>query len=246
MRLRISAFVTCALLLFGVRAPAAEPTLPPFHAALRDARAIHALLAAAVAAPDPQHPSLGASLATYAKNTGTDPARHEGFEAASRRIVAGLPAEKISPAATGQRLTALADMLSAQLRSLEALRLDLRPDNFSSVAPALHATALLARFHVRRIHAAVHYNLFLRSQRLAELYAATLDAQAGLAHWRDLVALLGDRETLTFGTPPVVVQGAWRAELTRLEFDFKDLEAMCCPPDDSWVREKVWSPATTP
>ncbi len=246
MRLLFSAFVVCALILFDANAPAAEPTLPPFHAALRDARDIHTLLAAAVAAPDPLHPSLGASLATYAKNTGTDPARYEGFEAASRRIVAGRPAEKISPAATGQRLTALADSLAAHLRSLEALRLDLRPDNFSSVAPALHATALLARFHVRRIHASVHYNLFLRSQRLAELYAATLDAQAGLAHWRDLVALVGDREAFTFGTPPVTVRGAWRAELTRLEFDYKDLEAMCCPPDDSWVREKVWSPATTP
>lgn len=246
MRPLFSAFVVCALILFGVRAPAAEPTLPPFHAALRDARAIHTLLAAAVAAPDPLHPSLGTPLATYAKNTGTDPARYEGFEAAARRIVAGRPAEKIAPDATGHRLTALADSLAAHLRSLEALRLDLRPDNFSSAAPVLHATALLARFHVRRIHAAIHYNLFLRGQRLAELYAATLDAQAALAHWRDLVALLGDRDTLSFGTPPIILRGAWRAELARLEFDYKDLEAMCCPPDDAWIREKVWSPATTP
>jgi hypothetical protein len=246
MRLLFSCFFAAALFLSGVRASAAEPTLPPFHAALRDARAIHTLLAAAIAAPDPLHPSLGTPLATYAKNTGTDPVRYEGFEAASRRIVAGRPAEKIAPDATGQRLTAIADSLAAHLRSLEALRLDLRPDNFSSAAPVLHATALLARFHVRRIHAAIHYNLFLRGQRLAELYAATLDAQAALAHWRDLVALLGDRETLTFGTPPLTLRGAWRAELARLEFDYKDLEAMCCPPDESWVREKVWSPATTP
>ncbi len=246
MRPLFSAFVVCALILFGVRAPAAEPTLPPFHAALRDARAIHTLLAAAIAAPDPLHPSLGTPLATYAKNTGTDPARYEGFEAAARRIVAGRPAEKIAPDATGHRLTALADSLAAHLRSLEALRLDLRPDNFSSAAPVLHATALLARFHVRRIHAAIHYNLFLRGQRLAELYAATLDAQAALAHWRDLVVLLGDRDTLSFGTPPIILRGAWRAELARLEFDYKDLEAMCCPPDDAWIREKVWSPATTP
>jgi hypothetical protein len=246
MRLLFSAFVACALVLLGVRAPAAEPTLAPFHAALRDARAIHALLAAAIAAPDPLHPSLGASLATYAKNTGTDPARYEGFEAASRRIIAGRPAEKTTPDGTSHRLTSLADSLAAHLRSLDALRLDLRPDEFAAAAPVLHATAHLARFHARRIHAAIHYNLFLRSQRLAELYAATLDAQAALALWRDLVALHGDRETLTFGTPPLSLQGRWRAELTRLEFDYKDLEAMCCPPDEAWVREKVWTPTPPP
>lgn len=246
MRLLFSAFAACALVLLGVRAPAAEPTLPPFHAALRDARAIHALLAAAIAAPDPLHPSLGARLATYAKNTGTDPARYEGFEAASRRIVAGRPAEKIAPDATSHRLTALADSLATHLGSLEALRLDLRPDNFAAAAPVLHATAHLARFHARRIHAAIRYNLFLRSQRLAELYAATLDAQAALAHGRDLVALLGDRETLSFGTPALTVHGAWRAELARLEFDYKDLEAMCCPPDEAWAREKVWTPTPPP
>ena len=98
--------------------------------------------------------------------------------------------------------------------------------------------------HARRAIAAVHYNLFLRGRRLAELYAATLDTQTALGFWRELVALVGDREELTFGAPPFTLRGSWRAELTRLEFDYKDLEAMCCPPDESWLREKVWSPAT--
>ncbi len=231
------------LLLIGSGLRAAAPALRPLDAAQHDAREILALLAAAVAAPDPARPALGATLAAYAKNLGGDASRHEGFEAAARRILAGGTTTLLTPDATSLRLAALADSILETLRTLDALRADLRPDNFSPTALGLRAVAHLARYHARRILAAVHYNLFLRGQRLAELYAATLETKAALESWREFVALVGDRDALRFGTPAVALRGAWRAELTRLEFDYQDLEAMCCPPDASWLHEKVWSPA---
>lgn len=231
------------LLLLGHRVRAAAPALRPLDAAQRDAGEILALLAAAVAAPDPAHPALGATLAVYAKNLGTDASHYEGFESAARRILAGGTTPLLAPDTTSLRLAALADSILETLRDFDALRADLRPDNFSTTSLGLRTVAHLARYHARRILAAVHYNLFLRSQRLAELYAATLETKAALAIWHELVTVVGDRDTLTFGTPPVTLRGTWRAELTRLEFDYKDLEAMCCPPDASWLHEKVWSPA---
>lgn len=231
------------LLLLGSGLRAAAPAVLPLDAAQRDAQEILALLAAAIAAPDPAHPALGATLATYAKNLGADPSRHEGFESAARRILAGGTTPLLPPDTTSLRLAELADSILETLRRLDALRADLRPDNFSTTAVGLHAVAHLARYHARRILAAVHYNLFLRGQRLAELYAATLETKAALEIWRELVALVGNRDTLAFGTPSITLRGAWRDELARLEFDYRDLEAMCCPPDESWVREKVWSPA---
>lgn len=223
---------------------AGEPALLPLSAAQRDAREILTLLSAAIAAPDSIHSSLGATLAAYAKNTGTEPTRYENFEETSRRILAGRPATKIPPDATSLRLATLADSILETLRQLEAVRADLRPEHFAATALGLRAVAHLAHYHAHRILAAVRYSLFLRGQSLAELYAATLETKTTLATWRELVALLGDRESLSFGVPSLTLRGAWRAELTRLEFDYKDLEAMCCPPDESWLRVKVWTPAT--
>lgn len=248
--MRLPPFVAAISLLLSLvslsahQTRAAEPSALPLAAAQRDAHEILALLATAIAAPDPARPALGATLAAYAKNTGTDPVRHETLEESSRRILAGHPATKIPPDATSHRLALLAEAILETLRTLEATRADLRPDHFATTALGLRAVAHLARYHARRILAAVHYNLFLRGQRLAELYAATLDTQTSLAIWRELVALFGARETVTFGQPALTLTGDWRAELTRLEFDYKDLEAMCCPPDESWLREKVWTPAS--
>ncbi len=240
---RLLAVALGLLLLGSVLARASAATPLPFDAAQRDARDIVTLITDAVGAHDPIHPSLGPTLALYAQNTGTAPSLHEGFEAAARRILAGTPAPRLTPDATSRRLNALADSLLDSLRTIEGTRADLQPADYAASALQLRAAALLARYHARRIIAAVHYSLFLRGQRLAELYAATVDTKASLEIWRELSVLLGERTTLTFGTPPVSLRGNWRAELNRLEFDYKDLEAMCCPPDESWVREKVWTPA---
>ena len=229
--------------LLGLGLHAGEPSVPPLTAAQRDAHAVFALLAAAVAAPDPAHPSLGATLALYAKNSGTDASRYEGLEPAARRILAGTTTTLVAPESTSQRLFDLAESILAHLRTVAATRADLQPADFATTSLGLRATAQLARYHARRLLAAVHYNLFLRGRRLAELYAATLDTKTALDTWSELVALLGTRETVTFGHPALTLRGAWGAELIRLEFDYRDLEAMCCPPDESWLHEKVWSPS---
>jgi|GEM_PF-3278187 len=235
--------VLCSFALSAHEARAAESAPLSLDVAQRDAHEVIALLATALAAPDPAHPSLGATLALYAKNAGTDASRYEGLEPAARRILAESTTSLRTPESTSQRLAELAESLQAHGRTIGALRADLQPPDFASLSLGLRATAHLARFHSHRILAAVHYNLFLRGRRLAELYAATLETKTALDTWSELVALVGTRETFTFGQPPLTLHGAWGAELVRLQFDYRDLEAMCCPPDESWLHEKVWSPA---
>lgn len=234
-------------------APAA---LVDLRATLQRASEILPLLAAAVhpgvGAPDPAawaaQPLLGASLSTYAKNTGADPRRFESFEEASRRILAGTTPLRRAPEATSRWLDESATLLLATVRSAEAVPSAQRPPAFDAAVADVKVLALYARFHARRVLAAVHYNLFLRSQRLAELYAATLDARACLVIWRELVAAVGDRAGLTFPVGPqtVTVRAAWREELIRLGYDVTDLEAQCCPPDEAMLTEKVWTPAPAP
>ncbi len=230
-------------------APVALPDLPD---TLQRATEILPLLGAAVhadiSAPDSTawaaHPLLGNSLSAYAKNTGRDPHQFETTEAAARRILAatkptGQPAE-----VTARWFDDTATALLAVARAAEAIPGASRSPGFDHSLQEIKILAHLSRFHARRLLAAIHYNLFLRGQRLAELYAATLDSRTCLELWRDLVTAAGDRPEFTFphGTATVTLHPAWREELARLTFDVTDLEAQCCPPDEAMLQEKVWTP----
>lgn len=180
-----------------------------------------------VAAPDPLRSSLGPNMADYANNPGADSQGHESFIEAARRIVAsGTPDTRRAPDATSLWLDETAGALLGTVRAADAAGLS------GEASADLRARALLARFHARRMLAAVHYNLFKRSLRLAELVAATYGEKDAVIVWRELVATLPDH--------PLAAE--WRAELRRLEIGLKELEEQCCPPDEALLREKVWEP----
>lgn len=223
---------------------------PPLAAAvapgLDRADAVHRVLLAAFApsAGWTRGHALGGNLADYAGNEGLVPAEFEGFIAAARRILAGEPPTRHAPAATGRWLEAAATQLHTAARSAESAAGAPRSPELAALAADLRLTAQLARFHARRAAAAVHYNLFKRGLKLAELVAATYAEKDALAAWRDLVALA--EAPLPPGAPPrdPRLLAHWRAELRRVEASYKDLEEQCCPPDEAVMREKVWSPAT--
>lgn len=188
--------------------------------------------------------ALGGNLAAYAGNPGLAPAEFEGFIAAARRILAAEPPAGHTPAATARWLDAAASHLDAAARNAESAAGASPPPALAALAADLRLTAQLARFHARRAIAAVHYNLFLRGLKLAELVAATYAEKDALAAWRDLVTLAA--ADLPPGAPPrdPHLLAHWRAELRRVEASYKDLEEQCCPPDEAVLREQVWSPAT--
>ncbi|MEY2879309.1 MAG: hypothetical protein RLZZ15_1689, partial [Verrucomicrobiota bacterium] len=223
----------------------------PLATALHRAAQVLPLLAASSCFPGGAAPadhsraecqSLGPSLDAYAKNTGPDPARYENFAEASRRILAGGATAKRTPDLVALELDALADAILADTRAAE--RAFAQPASSAGPAPAknpaaasrpaadfaatitdLKILAQLARFHARRSIAAVHYNLFKRGLRLAELLAATYQSREVTAAWRELVALARTRPDTT----PDATRH-WADELVKLEYDLKDLEAQCCPP----------------
>lgn len=174
--------------------------------------------------------SLGANLADYANNIGRDPARYEPLVEAARRILAGDRTPKQPPDATSHTLAKSATALLAALAST--------PAPPPADAAELRLTAHLARFHAQRIIAAVHYNLFKRGLRLAELLAATAREKEAVASWREAVAVA------TAGK--LASAPALRAELKQLELNLKELEEQCCPPDEAILKEKVWQPSGNP
>ena len=190
--------------------------------------------------------SLGAALADYANNEGSDPEQFENFVEAAKRIVAGGTTAKRTPDATSRWFDETAD---AVLASVQAAVANAGPNpgrEFEATVTDLRILAHLARFHARRSIAAVHYNLFKRSLRLAELVAATFAEKDAVAAWRALVAAAGDRYSfdLAMGARNHRLAGHWRDELKDLEAGLAELEAQCCPPDEAVMKEKVWQPAT--
>jgi hypothetical protein len=187
------------------------------------------------------------SLAEYANNEGTDTEQFESFAEAARRILADGTTSKRTPDATSRWFDATADAILAAVSAAETKIGQRRTKEFDSTVTDLRILAQLARFHARRAIAAVHYNLFKRGLKLGELLAATLTEKEAVAAWRELVAVASDRYSfdLAMGARPYNLCGHWRNELANLEFDFKELEAQCCPPDEATTKEKVWSPSTT-
>ena len=185
-----------------------------FPLALHSAGApeVHALIRAAIGQP-PAGP-----LADYANSAGDDLARYESFVEAARRIVAGGAAARQSPDITALQLNRLAETL------------------LRSTAPSDLIAGYLARFHARRAVAAVRYNLFQRSLRLAELVAATYGEKEAVAAWRDIVTVAELAQHPAAAT--------FRRELKLLEASLKDLEEQCCPPDEAILKQPVWQPAT--
>ena len=190
--------------------------------------------------------ALGASLADYANNEGTDTEQFENFIDAAKRILAGGTTSKRTPEVTSRWFNETADAIFATVRAAETAAGQKRSLEFDATVTDLKLLAQLARFHAHRSLAAVHYNLFKRGLKPGELVAATSAERAAVAAWRELVAIAGDRYApdLAMGARNHHLCGHWRDELKRLEVSLKELEKQPPPPETAVLKEKIWTPAT--
>lgn len=248
-----------AILALATAGAAPAPTAPPaVNAAFFDGlgaaaaplrravpaaeRIIGIVLTAVVpgAADAPSGWARGATLARYAAAETGDPRRMESTREYSRRLLAGRPADRL----TADDLIALlnADAETIRAACLEAAGTEGGPAATAAV-PDLQVIACLGRFHALRLGAAVHYNLFLRAQRLAELVAATYVEKEAVLRWRELMTAVAAADHAGPRVRPLRLQSDWAADLTRLEASARDLEAQCCPPAPELLREKTWQPA---
>lgn len=209
--------------------------------------AIHPSRMGAAARSWPERQSLGFNLSDYAQNEGLDPAQFESFADAAGRVLENGPTARRTPEATSRWFDAAADAILASVRAAEARIGRNRGKEFEATVADLQILAQLARFHARRILSAMHYNLFKRGLRLAELVAATYQEREVVAAWRELVAVAGDRYApdLAMGPRGHALSGHWRDELKLLEFNLRDLEEQCCPPEAATLKERVWKPTAS-
>lgn len=233
------AVIASVLLVSALGAARGNDATPRLAEARAQARQVTIVLADALSSPPApitrgrlERESLAGRLAHYAALPVGVPARHESMIEAARRILAGGTAAKRTPEQTLFQLDDLADKIFAAVDAAESAARTTGGAADEREFTELRTSAHIARFHARRIIAAMHYNLFLRGQRLAELVAATYAEKDVVEAWRQLTTLPASKE----------ITEARRAELKKLEASFKDLEDQCCPPDEAIMREKVWKP----
>jgi hypothetical protein len=190
--------------------------------------------------------SLGPSLPEYADNEGSDVELFESFARAAERILEGGATPKVTPDATSRWFEATARAVLDSVRAAESAVGERRSNEFDATITDLRILAQLARFHARRSLAAVHYNLFLRSQRPAELSAAARLEREALGEWRELVAISSDRYAfnLAMGACSKNLCGHWRDELAMLEANLTKLEAQSGATEQAPTTEPIWAPRT--
>jgi len=170
--------------------------------------------------------SLGAKLSEYARNTGSDIQQFESLEEAAQRIVNGGVTTRRTPDAVSRWFDETADAVLAQVKQAEKNIGSKRGNEFDSTMTDLRILANLARFHARRVPAAVHYNIFKLTGDVHEFDDAITGERDAIAAWRAIVEAAGDRYTfnLAMGLPNFNLAGHWRDELLKLENDLTQLE----------------------
>ena len=233
---------TSTALLFALtafpHAPAAAPAADSAETAARSIlRRIDLHLRAPAGEPAPGR-SGGNPLSRYAAAVTAAPIRIESTAEFARRALAGTPTARLTP-----------EVSAAFLRQQAATIIShTKPVAEESTLPVRHhdlrLISELGLFHARRLEAAIHYNLFLRGLRIAELVAATYAEKDAVEHWKKLVKITESApvEAASEWNRDLRISADWGAELVRLEASLRDLEEQCCPPDAAVLQERVWRP----
>jgi hypothetical protein len=164
-------------------------------------------------------------LPEYARAEGSDLCQFANFDEEARLLLDGGETAKIRPPATSQWFEQTADDV---LRLVTRIKTEGDPQNreLSSTITDLEILSNLARYHARRIPAAVYYCLFERTKDPAMLDSAIAHERIAIEAWRQIVRSAGDfyAYNLMMGVSTADLTGHWKDELVLLEQGEQKLE----------------------
>lgn len=173
-------------------------------------------------------------LPAYAKAEGSDPQQFLSFDEEAQLLLDGGETARIRPGANSRWFARTAADLLTLADQAERRKGDRPNPEFDSTLTDLRILAHLARFHARRIPAAVSYRLFERTQDTNALQYAIDREHVAIDAWRWLVTAAGDFYTddLMMGVRGANLCGHWKDELAALEAGLATLER----------RRREWKP----
>ncbi len=165
-------------------------------------------------------------LPAYAKAEGSDIQQFASFDEEAQLLLEGGETAKIRPAANSRWFVQAADAIVAAAEKAQRRIGTRRNQEFDSTVTDLKILASLARFHSRRIPAAVNYRLFEQTRDSHALDAAVAHERNAVEAWRQLVNDAGDfyAPDLMMGVRGANLCGHWKDELTALEKGLATLE----------------------
>jgi hypothetical protein len=166
-------------------------------------------------------------LPAYAQALPSDTEQFASLAEEAERRIAGGGSGKIRPQATSAWFEATAARVLELVDQAQALIDDHAGLEFAAVSADLRILAHLARYHARRIPAALHWLWFRHSGDRYELNDAIAHEEAAIGAWRDLVAAADDvyHHDLRMGRVDAGLGGHWRDELAALERGLAALRA---------------------
>jgi hypothetical protein len=165
-------------------------------------------------------------LPAYAKAEGSDIQQFANFDEEAELLLRHEQTAKIRPAQNSHWFAQTADEVEKQVVQAVSQVGEHRNKEFDSTVTDLKILACLARFHARRIPAAVSYRLFERTKDAQALDDAISYERAAMEAWRQLVAAAGDfySNDLMMGVRGAGLCGDWKDELGALEHGLTALE----------------------
>lgn len=165
-------------------------------------------------------------LPAYANAEGSDIQQFLSFNQAASNRLSGSFSAKLHPEQNSAWFQRTAEEITESIRKAERAAPKPHSPEFITTITDLKILANLARYHSRRIHAALNYALYKQTKSPEALdLAIAYEYQAGDC-WRDLVHAAGDVYTddLAMGLRTAGLAGHWRDELVALEKGLVELE----------------------
>ncbi len=165
-------------------------------------------------------------LPTYSRAEGSDVAQFASFDEEAQNLIEHHETARTRPLDTSRWFDRIAAEISADVAAAEQRIGTHRSKEFDSTVVDLKILTNLARFHARRIPAAVSYRLYERTRDLRALGEAIEHERRAVAAWRQLVAAAGDvyADDLQMGLREAGLCGHWKDELSALERGLEHLE----------------------
>jgi hypothetical protein len=165
-------------------------------------------------------------LPAYAKAEGSDIEQFASFDEEAKLLLEHGETAKLRPSANSRWFAQAAADIQTQINEAEKRIGTHRNKEFDSTITDLKILAGLARFHSRRIPAAVSYCLFARTKDPEALDDAIGYERTAVETWRELVRAAGDfyAEDLMMGVRGADLCGHWKDELVMLEKGLAALE----------------------
>lgn len=176
-------------------------------------------------------------LPLYAAGEGSDIQQFASFDDEARLLIEGEGTAKVLPSRTSQWFRQVAEAVDSLVNAAEAIAGETKENEFVSTVTDLRILSGLARYHSRRIPAAVSYRLYKRTGNISAFDDALAYERNAIDAWRQIVVAAGDiyADDLMMGVPEVIrhndeftwkkrLSGHWKNELGYLEEGLIKLE----------------------